>query len=194
MTLASLFARDVDDDGTRLLARVAGGDERALRTLYDRHAGKLLLTARRLLGSAGEAEEIVQETFLDVWNRARTYDSERGSAATWILTIGRNRAIDRLRNRATRLRMHDRLQLSQREAALAPTPETAAEAAQSRRRMSAALNVLSPEQRIVVELAYYDGLSQSEIAARTGHPLGTVKGRARQALQRLAQLLDEGGA
>ena len=177
-------------DGRRLLERVARGDERALEALYNLHAGKVLATARRLLGTLGEAEEVVQDTFVDVWNRAASFDDARGSAATWILTIGRNRAIDRLRARASVQRAV--ADLSRGEPPAAPAwPDQQAEHAQDRSRIARALQQLSPEQRAVVELAYFDGLSQSEIAARTGHPLGTIKGRARAALEKLAQSLSE---
>lgn len=177
-------------DDSRLLARVADGDDRALRTLYERYGGRVLASARRLLGNVGEAEEIVQETFIDVWNRAASFDGGRGSAATWILTIGRNRTIDRLRTRASNSRATAGLQQSEPPPAV-PQPDREVERAQDGRRLARALTSLSPEQRAVVELAYFDGLSQSEIAARTGHPLGTIKGRARAALERLAEQLEK---
>lgn len=177
-------------DGRRLIERVARGDERALRSLYDAHAARVLATARRLLGNTAEAEEVVQETFVDLWNRAASFDAERGSPATWILTIGRNRAIDRLRTRAAVQRaVESAAPGTDREPAT--TPEGALVDAHDQARVRRALSSLSPDQRAVVELAYFDGLSQSEIAARTGHPLGTIKGRARAALQKLAESLSE---
>lgn len=177
-------------DGRRLIERVAQGDERALRSLYDLYAGKVLATARRLMGNLGEAEEVVQDTFVDVWNRAASFDAARGSAASWILTIGRNRAIDRLRARASLQRAVTDLG-SEPERAPIAAPDREVEHAENKRRIARALAQLSPEQRAVVELAYFDGLSQSEIAARTGHPLGTIKGRARAALEKLAESLSE---
>ncbi len=178
-------------DGRRLLERVARGDERALKELYDLYAGKVLATARRLLGNLGEAEEVVQDTFVDVWNRAGSFDAARGSAASWVLTIGRNRAIDRLRTRASLQRAVGDMSRTEVPAAPATLPDRAVENAQDRSRIARALAQLSPEQRSVVELAYFDGLSQSEIASRTGHPLGTIKGRARAALEKLAEALSE---
>jgi len=181
-TLLASIAPGLD---TGLLHRIARGDERALRKLYDAYGGRVLATARRLLGSAAEAEEIVQETFVEVWNRASTFDSERGSAAAWIASIGRNRAIDRLRSRAVRERTMATIEREGRPAE--PAPDALVDRARTNRQLTRALEQLSPDQRIVVELAYLDGLSQSEIAARTGHPLGTIKGRARAALQKLAE-------
>lgn len=178
-------------DGRRLVERVARGDERALKGLYDLYAGKVLATARRLLGNLGEAEEVVQDTFIDVWNRAASFDAARGSAASWILTIGRNRAIDRLRTRASLQRAVTDMSRGEPATPSPTPPDRQVEHAQDRSRIARALQQLSPEQRAVVELAYFDGLSQSEIAARTGHPLGTIKGRARAALEKLAESLSE---
>ena len=175
-------------DGNRLLERAAKGDERALRALYELYAGKVLAAARRLLGNLGEAEEVVQDTFIDVWNRAASFDGARGSAAAWITTIGRNRAIDRLRTRASNSRVVADLRHGEPPPS-SPLPDRQVERAQDRQRVARALEQLSPEQRTVVELAYFDGLSQSEIAERTGSPLGTIKGRARAALEKLSESL-----
>ena len=117
------------------------------------------------------------------------FDATGGSAMGWIFTIARNRAVDRLRARATRRRTLEAV----RHEAPTPTvtPERQTESMQARRSVSRALEELSPEQRTVIEMAYYDGLSQSEIAARTGSPIGTVKGRTRAALEKLALLTKE---
>ena len=182
-----------DHAGARLLGRIADGDELALRAAYDLYAGRVFASANRVLATVGEAEEVVQETFLEVWRRARSFDSSRGSAASWVLSIGRNRAIDRLRMRASRHRTLEELRRGEGPVET-PTPEHQAEQSEIRKRMAAALDILPPDQRAVVELAYFDGLSQSEIAARTGHPLGTIKGRARAALEKLAEHLAKGAA
>jgi RNA polymerase sigma-70 factor (ECF subfamily) len=146
-----------------------------------------------VLGNAAEAEEIVQETFLEAWRRADSYDVKRGTVATWLFAIGTSRAIDRLRARSTRQRTIDEIGRAGGDGpVMLATPEVQAEAAQARKRVADALDILPPEQRAVVELAYFDGLSQSEIAARTGHPLGTIKGRARAALEKLAEHLTKG--
>lgn len=192
MLYAILTAVLPDVRSRHALRKVAAGDERALEELYASHSARIYAAACRLLGSVAEAEEIVQDTFLDVWNRAATFDESRGGVSAWIMSIGRNRAIDRLRARATRTRTLDRVR-QDADGVSTATPERQVESAQNRRRVSAALDILSPDQRQVVELAYFDGLSQSEIASRTGDPLGTVKGRARAALEKLASQLSKGG-
>ncbi len=180
-------------DEEALLRRVARSDATALRALYDRYAGRVMAVARRMLGSTGEAEEVVQDTFVDIWNRARSYDRTRGAPGAWVVTIGRNRAIDRLRSRATAARTASGVR---READTAPAPAgsplDAALQSEAQKRVGAALGSLPPEQRRVVELAFFEGLSQSEIAAKTGDPLGTIKGRARAAMEKLARILGEG--
>lgn len=184
--LSSLAGRDDE----RLLSRVADGDAHALKTLYERYAGRVLASARRLLDNQAEAEEVVQETFVDIWNRAGTFDRQRGTTSSWVMTIGRNRAIDHLRRRVARGRMDQGLRQAEAPEQVAQ-PEQQLSSAQDRKRVVAALEVLSPDQRTVVELAYFDGLSQSEIAERTGEPIGTIKGRARSALEKLAAHLSK---
>jgi RNA polymerase sigma-70 factor (ECF subfamily) len=177
-----------------LLRQVARADATALRTLYDRYAGRVMAVALRMLGSSGEAEEVVQDTFVDIWNRAKSYDRARGAPGAWLITIARNRAIDRLRSRGTAMRTAAG---AKREAEVGPpvggSPLDATLQSEVQKRVGAALGSLPPEQRRVVELAFFDGLSQSEIAARTGDPLGTIKGRARAAMEKLARLLGEAG-
>lgn len=179
----------VPRDDAQLIMRVAGSDEHALRLLYERHAGRMYAITCRLLGNREEAEEIVQESFLDLWNRAATFEPGAGSAAGWIFTIARNRAVDRLRARATRRRTLEAV----KDEVPPPTvtPERQTESMEARKAVARALAALSPEQRTVIEMAYFDGLSQSEIATRTGSPIGTVKGRTRAALEKLATLTKE---
>ena len=176
-------------DDVQLISRVAASDEHALRSLYERHASRMYAITCRLLGNREEAEEIVQESFLDIWKRASTFEPGAGSATGWIFTIARNRAVDRLRARATRRRT---LEAVQGEAPVpSVTPERQTESMEAREGVARALAELSPEQRTVIEMAYFDGLSQSEIATRTGSPIGTVKGRTRAALEKLATLTKE---
>jgi RNA polymerase sigma-70 factor (ECF subfamily) len=177
-------------DDRDLLRRVAKGDRVAFRALYDRYAGRVFAAARRLVMNV-EAEEIVQEAFLDVWNQASTFDETRGSAASWILSVGRNRAIDRLRRSATQRRTVEGLAREHQIHSAVARPDRDFDRGQDKSRVTKALQTLSREQRTVVELAYFDGLSQAEIAARTGDPLGTVKGRARAALATLSRELGE---
>ncbi len=144
----------------------------------------------RVLGSRADAEEVLQETFLEVWRRAREFDPSRGGVETWVTTIARTRAIDRRRAMGTVARIAE--DVTHQPPPTSATPVSPAEAAsqgQDRARVAAAMRELPPEQRAVVELAYFEGLSQREIAERTGDPLGTVKTRARLALEKLAALL-----
>ena len=175
-----------------LLAQVARSDGAALRQLYDRYGGRVMAVAQRILTSRSEAEEIVQEAFVDVWYRAAQFDPTRGSAESWILAIARNRAIDRLRSRASQARVRAEAAREVDDRPAAATPLESAAEKETRRRVKRALAELPAEQRRVVELAFWRGLSQSEIAAETGDPLGTIKGRARAALEKLARLLPEG--
>jgi RNA polymerase sigma-70 factor (ECF subfamily) len=175
-----------------LLRRVAAGDARALRRLYDRCAPTALALALRILRNRAEAEDTLQDAFLEAWKRAKSFDPRRGSATAWVMTIARSRALDRLRARGS---VDRTAQAVAREQALPlPLPIESAEQRQERDRLQRALSALPPEQRAVLELAYFEGLTQSEIAARTGDPLGTVKTRCRLALDKLAGLLEEGAA
>jgi RNA polymerase sigma-70 factor (ECF subfamily) len=180
------------NEDRELLAQVARSDGAALRQLYDRYGGRVMAVAQRILTSRSEAEEIVQEAFVDVWYRATQFDPTRGSAESWILAIARNRAIDRLRSRASQTRVRSEAAREVDASPQAATPLESAAERETRKRVEKALAELPAEQRRVVELAFWRGLSQSEIAAETGDPLGTVKGRARAALEKLARLLPEG--
>lgn len=172
------------EDGT-VLDAVRRGDARALEELYRRHSPRLYALLLRMLRENADAEEILQETFVDAWRRAGEYAASRGSVEAWLITIARSRAIDRIRNRGARLRLVR--QTEQQAPADAPQSEPPDVHAQTRLRR--ALGTLPPEQRRALELAYWEGLSQSEISEHTGDPLGTVKTRVRLGLQRLAELL-----
>jgi RNA polymerase sigma-70 factor (ECF subfamily) len=176
-------------DDLAIVRRMVAGESDALAELYDRFAPLVLAVARRILGGAGEAEEVVQEAFLQAWNQAERYDAGRSSVSTWLLLIARTRALDRLRSRGARERM------AQAAAAEPPSGDTSSGGDDSvlhrerRRRVRQALAELPEEQRRVLELAFYEGLSQSEIATRTGTPLGTVKTRALLGMRKLRQAL-----
>lgn len=172
------------EDGA-VLDSVRRGDARALEELYRRHSPRLYALLLRMLRETADAEEILQETFVDAWRRAREYAASRGSVEAWLITIARSRAIDRIRNRGARLRLVK--QSEQLAPAEPPQPEPPDVHAETRLRR--AMGTLPPEQRRAIELAYWDGMSQSEISRETGDPLGTVKTRVRLGLQRLAELL-----
>jgi RNA polymerase sigma-70 factor (ECF subfamily) len=162
--------------------------------LYARCASRAFAACLRLLPSRADAEEVLQEAFLEVWRRARDFDPERGGLETWVTTIARTRAIDRLRSLGTAARVAEGVVHHPPPTSATPlAPDDALGMGQDRVRVRAAIRTLPPEQREVVELAYFEGLSQREIAERTGHPLGTVKTRARLALEKLADVLGRGG-
>jgi RNA polymerase sigma-70 factor, ECF subfamily len=170
-----------------LLHAIAGGDEAALAACYDRYRVILFSQILRIVNDRQEAEDCLQEVFLQVWRRARDFDDSRGRAFTWLVTIARSRALDRLRASGSRLRLAN-------EAAQAPHEEVgdaAKDAAQAEAgaMVRAALAQLPAEQRSALLLAYFEGLTQTEIAARLGDPLGTVKTRMRSGLNRLRELL-----
>jgi RNA polymerase sigma-70 factor (ECF subfamily) len=188
-----------------LVAAVASGSEVALATLYDRHAAAIRAVALRLTGDRHIADDVVQEVFLTLWNRAERFDPQIGSLSAWLATVARHRAVDRLRaaGRRPRLvtppRLEDESPLEALERALrsSPTalgpaaddPVRALDLAEAREAIGAVLANMSDQEREVILLAYRDELSQSEIATHLGWPLGTVKTRTRRALARLRAAL-----
>jgi len=180
-----------------LVRRMQAGDERALGTFYDRWFPVVNCLVTRILKTPAEVEDVVEETFWQVWRQAARFDADRGSVQTWLLTIARSRALDRLR--ATRRRREEPIEQGQLDDATniaesfdarAPNdPLLDVEHAERRQIVRAALSELPAEQREALELGYFSGLSQSEIAQRTGQPLGTVKTRMRLAIQKLRDRL-----
>jgi RNA polymerase sigma-70 factor (ECF subfamily) len=162
-----------------LLRRLTAGDHLALGEVYDRYAGLVNGLALRILRDRTEAEDVVQEVFVQIWRQAARFDPARGSPEAWICTMARTRALDRLRRRASR-----REEPSEAAPGATETPRT--EQALAIRK---ALDTLSTDQRRALELAYYEGLTQTEIAARLDEPLGTIKTRIRTALIRLRDVL-----
>lgn len=173
-----------------LVRQVADRQPDALGELYDRFSPLLLGLTARILGSRGEAEEVLQDVFLHVWNRADRYDPSRSSVSTWLVLIARSRAIDRLRSRRVAERTLEAVQHEAHGGGHA-SPEAAENVLirERRERVRSELAVLPAEQREVLELAFFQGLSQSEIAGRTGIPLGTVKTRSLLAMKKLRQAL-----
>jgi len=189
--------RPPPDTDPALVARIEARDADALALLYDRHSARLMGLAQRILGVSGEAEEVLQEVFLFVWRSAHTFDAARGSVLAWLLVATRSRAIDRLRAR----RPASRGELKR----LDDVPETASPLDVESDSVSreweavcrAAIGELPAEQRRVLELAYFEGLTHVEIAERTSTPLGTVKTRVRLGLMKLRERIRpyrEGGS
>jgi len=172
-------------DDVELVMRVAHGEEKAFLTLYDRYAARVHALTLRILQDPMLAEEATQDTFLKLWSRARTYLTERGSLVFWLLTIARRTALDRLRLENRRPLLSD---AADPEDAWREIPDGASTTDEARwRSLHFAVMGLDADQRRVVELAYYQGLSQSEIADMLGWPLGTVKTRIRSAMEHLRQ-------
>lgn len=189
MTTLAREPRAVDDD--ELVLRMARGDRAALGTLYGRHAARLLALVRQIVGDRAEAEDVLHDTFLEAWRRAHDYSSERGSVGAWLAVRARSRALDRRRAPARRGLALEMAGLAELVAGDAEPTEIAFVAEQGRLR--AALSAMAPEERQVLVLGYFAGLSSSEIAAEAQIPIGTVKSRVRSALIKLRAWFAAGG-
>jgi RNA polymerase sigma-70 factor (ECF subfamily) len=177
-----------------LVARAAAGDERAIGQLYDRYGGVLYAVAYRITGQRADAEEAVLEAYAQAWREAARFEAGRGSVAGWLTMIARSRALDLVRARSRRDRITasaaaDRPNTSPGMSEFRPDPAKALDHDERRRQVQEALATLSPPQRQAIELAYFEGLSQSEIAERLAEPLGTVKTRVRLGMQKLRECL-----
>ena len=168
-----------------LIERIGTGDRSAFDLLYQRYARPIFALALRRLGDRGRAEDAVQEAFASVWRSAATYRPERGVGAHWLYAVARNAIVDR--GRARRENPAEPSDATSDD----PGPAERAESDWTAWRVHRAMEELAERERAVIELAYWGGLSQSEIADRLGIPLGTVKTRTRSALSRLADLLEE---
>lgn len=182
-------------DDAALVARMGAGDEQAIGTLYDRWEHGVRTLAVRLVGDSTEAEDVVEEVFWQAWRQATRFDVNRGGAGTWLLTIARSRSLDRLRSLR---RSRDEQGLddlvdsgSEQLASASADPLADVERGERSRIVREALRSLPAQQREALELAYFEGLSQTEIAERTSLPLGTVKTRMRLALQKLRERLGD---
>ncbi|MEO8029851.1 MAG: sigma-70 family RNA polymerase sigma factor [Gemmatimonadota bacterium] len=177
-----------------LIKRMALGDESAVGPLYDRYGQVLYALAYRIVGMQADAEEVVAESFAQAWREAGRFETGRGSVGAWLATIGRSRALDLVRARSRRIRITDTAARSDADGAPGMSrsqidPAVQAETTERRRQVGAALETLSDPQRQAIELAYFEGLSHSEIAERLQEPLGTVKTRIRLGMQKLREVL-----
>jgi RNA polymerase sigma-70 factor (ECF subfamily) len=177
-----------------LITRAAQGEERAIGQLYDRYGTVLYATAYRIVGQRADAEEVVLEAFAQAWREAPRFEAGRGSVAGWLTMIARSRALDLVRARSRRDRITataaaDRPDAPPAMGEFRPDPGGALDHDERRQQVRQALETLSPPQRQAIELAYFEGLSQSEIAERLHEPLGTVKTRVRLGMQKLRECL-----
>ena len=191
--MSRVFDHDVPGapaaEDARIVQRMAGGDPSALAALYDRYARAVYSLGTRVLSDRDEAQDVVQEVFAQAWAQAGRYDSARAPVLTWLLVMTRARSIDRLRARRVRpqpaadpIQMEIQDPMRGQEAEVITTQQVG--------RLRTALAGLGDPQRTAIELAYFEGLSQSEIAARLQQPLGTVKTRIRAGLQRLRAAME----
>lgn len=188
--LLSLLMAVLAEGDAEIVARLQRRDPQALAELYDRYGRLAYSLIVRVVRDGALAEDLVQETFLRVWNRAQGFDAKRGALGPWLLAVARNRAIDYLRSASGRER--NALELEEVDhPSLYTDMESDILASDKARIIRAALDKLAPNQREVIELAYFEGLTQTEMAARMGQPLGTVKTWVRTALKNLREEFGE---
>lgn len=180
---------DLTDE--ELLERLAGGEQKALSELYDRYSRPVYSTGMRLLGDASLAEELVQDVFLRVWRRAETFEPSKGNFSTWLYGISRNRAFDLHRRQKVRP-ISSGPEALEREPD-ASTPDLDPQARVDGWDLARSLSLLPAQHREILMMAYYRGLTQSEISSHTGLPLGTVKTRVTAALKRLRSVMPDSG-
>jgi len=178
------------DADEHLIAQIAKGERSAFAALYDRYSTPLYSLALKMLANEAEAQDLLQEVFLSVWNKAATFRAERGSAFSWVVAQLRNRAIDKIRSR----RRHGELieaNAPDLEPADSGTLSSAdqCEISERARVVRSALKEISDDQRQVLRLAYFEGLTQAEIAEQLEEPLGTIKARAQRGMARLRSIL-----
>jgi RNA polymerase sigma factor (sigma-70 family) len=184
-----------DSSGARdrqLVRRIEGGDEEAFRSLFAAYAPSAMALAARVLRQANLAEEIVQEAFLSLWLSPGLYDERRGSVKAWLMTMVHHRAVDAVRREEAQRRRADDQVVGIREETTDPSDEVveAVAAPSERAAVRTAMRALPPEQREVLELMYFGGLSQTQVADSTGAPLGTVKSRALLGMRRMRAELE----
>lgn len=189
---SSLPGASIDSmDDKELVQAIVERRSDAVAELYDRYSGMLKALSQRILHDPSDAEEILQETFLQVWNQAGRYDPKRSSVSTWLVLISRSRSIDRLRSRQVKLRTATAAGRENPDIHTSPKGVGNVLGQERRKRLQEEMAKLPGEQSKVLELAFYSGMTQSEIAEHTGIPLGTVKTRTLLAMKKLRQALSE---
>ncbi|MBJ7326317.1 MAG: sigma-70 family RNA polymerase sigma factor [Chthoniobacterales bacterium] len=174
-----------------LMERITRRERAAFEELYARYVNILYATALKFVREESDAQDVVQDVFIQVWDKAKMYDPSKGKPLTWVLALVRNRSIDRIRAIQRRARLRDEFEVETvtDESAWARESLSRVEAGEQGRTLRAAVNQLSPQQRKVIELAYFGGLTQIEVAEKLGEPLGTVKARARRGLLKLKEMI-----
>jgi RNA polymerase sigma-70 factor (ECF subfamily) len=167
-----------------LVWSIRSGDESAMATLYDRYSSLVYAVALRVLGDTGAAEDVLQEVFMQLWRNPAAFDSSRGNLGAWLGVITRNRAIDGLRKRRPETDITDVV------VSVEPDMASDAERARAMEKVRGALGSMPGAQRSALEMAYFEGLTHTEIAAKTGEPLGTIKTRIRTGLQALRKVFE----
>jgi RNA polymerase sigma-70 factor (ECF subfamily) len=183
--------QEAQDQDVELLRRVAGGDRSAFAEFYDRHSLLMFSVASKILNDSGEAEDVMQEVFVQIWEKAGRFDPALGKASSWAATLVRNRAIDRIRASQRRTRLAEAAGAEQ--AIAAEVTNSANEAVHGHEKamlIQSAIVELPAEQRRAIELAYFSGLTQDEISKKLNEPLGTIKARIRRGLLKLRDQLE----
>jgi RNA polymerase sigma-70 factor (ECF subfamily) len=175
-----------------LLKRISAGDRRSFEQLYDRFSGVLFSTAYRVLNNQEAAEDVLQDVFVQIWEKAPLYDPARGKPLTWAITLTRNKSIDRLRSAQRRNRLGDELENEAQSLEQFDDKSSVevVEAMEKGKLVRAAIAKLSKDQREAIELAFFSGLTQTEISEQLNEPLGTIKARIRRGMMKLRDLLD----
>jgi len=179
-----------------LMVRLGGRDLAAFEALYDRYGDLVYSVSLRVVGDTYVAEDVTQDVFMRVWRRPDQFDAQRGKFVTWLLSVARNRSIDHRRSQSRRLR-HETLPSADDDEDLLPAgderddPALAAVLSDERGAVRRAMEALPPEQKLAIQLAYFGGLTQLEIANKTGQPLGTIKTRIRLGMQKMRAALED---
>jgi RNA polymerase sigma-70 factor (ECF subfamily) len=174
-------------DDRELLRAVAGHDKEAFQQLYTRHSAMLFALGLKILSDRAEAEDVLQDAFVQIWKTAASFDNGRGKPVGWFIMLTRSRAIDRLRSRKTRTRLTETVAKDASQSGSAATPADQVLASEAQRAVRDAVNALPADQRTPIEMAYFGGLTQFEIAQQLSQPLGTVKTRMRAGMMRLRE-------
>ena len=176
-------------DDVELIRRIGSGDYTGFEEFYRRHIGLVFSTAFKILNNSSDAEDVTQEVMFMIWEKSPMYDVSRGKPLNWAVTMTRNKAIDRLRSLQRRLRLQDEVRLENPESMDTRTPAQSLRASEKNELVRTAVMKLNPDQREVIEMLYFSGLSQQEISDRIHKPLSTVKARIHRGMVRLRKIV-----